>query len=330
LENAHCLVTGASGFVGAPLVAALAQRGFTVDAVCHRRPPPAAASRVQCLDLGDDDASVDFSGIDTAYHLAGIAHQDADAATYRRVNLEATLRLAAQASQAGVRRFVFVSSVKAQALDDPSSRGRSAPAALMGDHDGARAARSPEVPGAAPASTLDYAASKWWAEDGLKRLCADGAMQLLILRPALIYSDDAPGHLALLRRWTAMRLPRPPVGGCRSMIARDDLVRLLVCLASVPLARPVHEMIVTDGQCYSVRRLHAALCRATGRRPLLPSPPAGLWRFACDFADRRRGRQPGSTWLRLAGDERYSAAGLEDCDFQPRLSFEDSLGLRTP
>lgn len=307
----RCLVTGASGFVGSSLVATLAQRGFAVDAVCHRGIAPSAAVTVQRADLADDAASVDFSGIDTVFHLAGVAHQNADADLYRRLNIEATIDIAQGAAAAGVRCFVFVSSVKAQAFDPPEPHVH--------------------IPlSTASGGELDYGRSKWEAETALKARFAAGSMQLLIVRPALVYSAEAPGHLGLLRRWTALRLPRPPRGGCRSMIALDDLVRLLTLLPERDWAGAVVDLTITDGECYTTRRLHDAVCRASGKRPLLPSPPGIVWRASCAVVDRLRGQPAGSTWQRLAGEERYRSHGLDVCRFSPKLTFESSLGLHAP
>jgi hypothetical protein len=82
---------------------------------------------------------------------------------------------------------------------------------------------------------------------------------------------------------------------------------------------------VTDGEAYTTRRLHAALCRAHRRRPWLPSPPAPVWRLACDTFDSLRRAPRGSTWDRLAGEDLYPRRGLADLGFRTTLTFEDSL-----
>jgi UDP-glucose 4-epimerase len=130
-----------------------------------------------------------------------------------------------------------------------------------------------------------------------------------------------------LRRWVEHRLPRPPAGGARSMIARADLVRLLVVLAGDTSPQPA-PVIATDGEVYSTRRMHAALCRAVQRSPVLPSPPRAAWQFAASLRDRLQGLPAGSTWDRLVGDECYQSQGLVALGFSPQLTLEHSLEQR--
>lgn len=304
----HCLVTGGSGYIGRALLPALLARDYQVSAQCYRQGPEHAAGcdpliRFQRCDLQSGAADLPLEGIDVVFHLAAIAHQRAGAAQYQRVNVDASLALAIRARDAGVKRFVFVSSVKADmACLDPSG----VPSALAGAAD-------------------PYAQSKAVAEQGLHELCRDSAMRLVIVRPALVYSADAGGHLCWLRRWAALHLPAPPAGGARSMVGRDDLVRLLALLAEAESPPP--RLTVTDGETYSVQRLHAALCAAMGKRPWIPSPPAMLWRIACSGFDRLRGDTPGRTWERLVGQESHLDVGLGKLGFKPALSFERSLGI---
>jgi nucleoside-diphosphate-sugar epimerase len=246
-----------------------------------------------------------MDGVDVLLHLAGIAHQRADPSSYQRVNVDASLNLARNALAAGVKRFVFVSSVKAAAVAAPPS--------------GDKAGRS---------SPSDYARSKASAESGLADICRDSAMQLVIVRPALIYSPDALGHLRWLRRWAELRLPAPPEGGGRSMVAREDVVRLLLMLSDVSLEVP-GLLTVTDGEVYSTRRLYEALCQSLGRKPWLPTPPPALWRGASGLFDQLRNDAPGTLWERLLGDDCYAPEGLDALGFEPALSFEQSIGVRS-
>lgn len=312
----QCLVTGATGYLGRALTPALLSAGHAVIGQCATEAPTDIALPMLRRDFRAGAAGLVPDGTDCVLHLAGIAHQAAAPADYYLINVAATLELARDARARGVRRFVFVSSVKAEAATAAGLRACTGAAVTQGSGGDT-----------APADGgCDYAGSKAAAEAGLRELCADGAMELIIVRPALVYSVDAPGHLRLLRRWAEFRLPRPPAGGARSMIARDDLVRLLVLLTTAPLP-DVSPLVASDGEVYSTRRLHAALCRALQRRPWLPSPPAGLWRLAATLRDRLQRLPPGSTWERLAGDERYPSRGLAELHFRPTLTFERSLGL---
>jgi UDP-glucose 4-epimerase len=281
-------------------VPALLDAGWQVTA--HRRSSPGAgpaSSRLTELPGGDIPEDQPTATVDTVLHLAAIAHQSASPEDYRHVNVDMAVDLARRALARGVKRFVFVSSVKAEHAESAASRGTAS------------------LP-------LDYARSKLCAERALQALVSGQAMRLVILRPALVYGGAPRGHLAWLQRWVDAHLPRPPAGGARSMVARDDLVRLLLDVMD-PRATPPPLVTLTDGEAYSTRRLHAALCRAQGRRPWLPSPPASVWRLACDTFDGLRRSPRGSTWQRIAGQELYPRRGLEDLRFQTRLTFEDSL-----
>ena len=297
----HCLVTGASGYIGRELVVALHERGYRVTAVCRQGAAPGVADESVTLDLSDTEAIGELAprlaGVQVVFHLAGIAHQRASSDAYRAINVDASVALGRMALAAGVRRFIFASSIKAMEAEQD---------------------RAPDAP-------LDYAHAKRLAELRLGDALAGGSTELTIVRPALVYGGRESGHLALLRQWVRWRLPRPPAGGCLSMVARDDLVALL-CLAAAHGGRLPDSLTVTDGESYDTRRLHQAYCRALNREPLLPSPPAALWRLGAWLFDQLRGEASGSTWQRLTGEACHPAAGLERLAFEPALRFEEVLG----
>ncbi|MFT7288630.1 MAG: UDP-glucose 4-epimerase, partial [Halieaceae bacterium] len=276
----HCLVTGASGYIGAVLVPALRAEGHCVTAHTNTRAAPSEANFSLVGELDSAALLAALDGVDAVIHMAAIAHQRSTAAAYQRINVDATLGLAQHSAHCGVKRFIFLSSVKAATAQGRAERGVAAGSELR---------------------PMDYAGSKWAAEKGLQALCEGASMSLGIVRPALVYGPGALGHLAWLRRWVNARMPAPPVGGGRAMIARTDLVALLVRLLQAESGP--HPVTLTDGEHYSVRRLHTALCRGLGRQPLLPSPPATLWHLSADALDLLRGEPRGSTWERLAASE---------------------------
>ncbi|WP_439105895.1 NAD-dependent epimerase/dehydratase family protein [Congregibacter sp.] len=301
----HCLVTGGNGYIGRALLPALAQQGYRLSAqgrpatvpVCHD-----PDVRFLESDFGAAHWELPLEGVDVLFHLAGIAHQQGSVDGYQAVNLDASLALARKAIAADVKRLVFVSTVKAAAAEYDES----------GDLLPISKASSP------------YAQSKALAEEGLRRLCDNAALELVIVRPALVYGENVLGHLRWLRRWTALHLPAPPPGGERSMIALADLVRLLSGLAVSTLETPAL-FTATDGERYSTQRLHAALCEAMGRQPWLPTPPALVWRTLCRTLDTVRGETAGCTWDRMTADDYYRPEGLESLGFSPSLNFESSL-----
>lgn len=306
-----CLVTGASGYLGSRLVPALVGSDCRVIAALRAGGTVPGAERVVAADLADADALEGLreamDGVDVVVHLAGIAHQQATAAAYQSVNLDASIDLAEAARERGVKRFIFVSSVKAI---DAEVRMRN---------------RAQTDAGAADAP-LDYGASKLAAEHALRERLQGSSTELVIVRPALVYGGDAAGHLGLLRRWVERRMPAPPGGGCLSMIARDDLIALLCILVRHEGVAPAL-ITATDGERYDTRRLHAAYCRALDRQPWLPSPPAFVWRTSAAVWDRLRGEASGNTWQRLAGQACHESSGTRDLVWAPTLTWERSLGL---
>ncbi|MEM6485250.1 MAG: UDP-glucose 4-epimerase, partial [Pseudomonadota bacterium] len=163
------------------------------------------------------------------------------------------------------------------------------------------------------------------AEEELLTLCERYAMRLVIVRPALMYSSQPPGHLALLRRWCQFRLPPPPDVGGRSMVSRDDAARLLSKLRHVDNT-PNTPITITDGERYSAARVFAAFGQRAGRRPLFDTPSIGTWLLLARAYERMRGVPAGSMVERLFGEEIYTPSGLDDLRFSPELTLERALG----
>jgi len=253
------LVTGASGFIGQPLVAALAAAGHAVRAAVRDRRAqkfPAGVEAAMQPDLaGPVDWSTLVAGMDAVVHLAGNAHigPDVAEATYDRVNHRAAEELARAAAAAGVRRFVFMSSTRAQA---------------------GAASTEPLTESATPRPTDAYGRSKLAAEDAVR---AAGA-PYTILRPALVYGPGAKGNLASLMRLAALPAPLPfgSFTNRRSMVGLDNLIAAV--RFSVEDQRAENEtFLVADPNPISVAELVSMLRTAAGRKPwLVPVPPALL------------------------------------------------------
>lgn len=298
-----CLVSGATGFIGRHLCRQLLDGGHELVALSRSGAALAGGTPTLALDLarGMPQRQV-LEGVDVVYHLAGIAHQRAGVSAYRELNELATLQLARLSAAAGVRCFVFLSSVKAMG---PAADG----------------SERSEADCMAPADP--YSWSKWSAENALLAEFSQGPMAVVILRPALVYGPAAKGNLALLARGVRAGLPRPPPLGARSMVALADLVDLL-CIVPAQARPGVQTWIVTDGERYTTRFIYDQLRLAAGRGVGSAWLPVALWRLATallDITARRRGE---SMFDKLFGTELYSnRALLAATSWRPRLRLQD-------
>jgi UDP-glucose 4-epimerase len=284
----QALVTGATGYIGREVCRQLLAAGTVfVPLSCSGSALPCGRA-TQALDFSQGEI-VDtlFQGIGVVYHLAGIAHQRAPVQQYEAVNYRATLALAEAAERAGVRLFVYLSSVKAMGPssgDDPRCEGEVAP---------------PSEP---------YGLSKWQAECALRERFVGSAMAVVILRPALVYGPCAQGNLQWLLRAVRCGLPAPPEGGPRSMVGVEDLARLLLLLPQV-VEEGVHTWIVTDGESYTTRHVYQLLSEALGRRGGVQLP-GWCWRLFAAALDVLQREPVGNSYGKLFGAERYDNQAL--------------------
>jgi nucleoside-diphosphate-sugar epimerase len=261
MNGQRVLVTGAGGFVGRAFCAEWLARGGQIRGAV-RRPAPALADQV-VIDVGpDSDWSPALAGCDAVVHLAARAHITRDTARdalaeFRRVNTAGTINLARQAARAGVRRFVFASSIGVN---------------------GAETITRPFTADDAPAPQSPYAISKLEAEQGLREIAGRTGLETVILRPPLVYGPDAPGNFALLLRWVRRGMPLPlgAIRNRRSLIGIDNLVSLLILCVTHSEASG-QTFLVSDGEDLSTTELLRRLGAAAGRRAsLLPVPEALL------------------------------------------------------
>ena len=252
------LVTGATGFVGRALIEVLSKSGRRVVKGVRRK--AVVDDEIAVGDIGPStEWAAALHGCDSVVHLAARVHVMRDTAAdplavFRTTNTAATLNLAQQAAQAGVRRFVFVSSIK-----------------VNGE------ATLPGVPFTAddtPAPEDAYAVSKYEAEQGLLALATETGMEVVIIRPPLIYGPGVKANFQSMMRWVAKGLPLPlgAIHNRRSLVGLDNLVDLIrVCLIHPNAANQI--FLVSDGEDVSttelLKRTAAALDR-TAR--LLPVP----------------------------------------------------------
>lgn len=301
-----CLVTGATGFIGRQLCQQLRAAGHDLLAYSATG-AESAGSPTRALDFRERNiAQADLVGVEVVFHLAGIAHQQAAANDYGQVNHQAAVELAERAQEAGVRVFIFLSSVKAMG---PALDG------------------SPRAEQQLARPVDDYGLSKSRAETELERRFASGRMAVCILRPALVYGADEKGNLAQLARLVAKGLPRPPLAGARSMIAREDLCGLMLTLMN-EAAPGVSTYIATDGQQYSLQRVYDAIRWARGLKPGRAWCPGWLWRAICLVCDVAR-PSGAKLYPKLFGEELYSNQRVcTHTSWRPQLTLEESLGQR--
>lgn len=262
------LVTGASGFVGSAVVRRLAADPAMVPIGAVRRPSPVpvAAERL-VADLGHDtDWGGPLTGIEAVVHCAARAHQLHDrtadpAAAFREVNAAGTLQLARQAAKRGVRRLVFVSSIKVNGE-------ATAPGRAFSETD----VPSPQDP---------YGASKLEAEQGLREIASAGGMELVIIRPPLVYGPGAKGNLHRLMGWIARGVPLPLalVRNRRSLIGLDNLSSAIALALTHPDAVG-KTYLVSDQEDFSTPELIQTLAAGMGRKPRLWPAPIALLRAA--------------------------------------------------
>ncbi|OAN54987.1 NAD-dependent epimerase/dehydratase family protein [Magnetospirillum moscoviense] len=294
------LVTGASGFVGGPVCRALMARGHRVVAASRRDLPGLVVIRIG--ELGPDtDWRPALDGVEAVVHLAARAHvmQEAETdplALFRRINRDATLHLAEQAAGAGVKHFLFASSIK-----------------VNGE------ATLPDRPFTAddpPAPCDPYGIAKAEAEQGLRAVA--GPMALTILRPPLIHGPGAKGNLATLLKVLNTGLPLP-LGGLanrRSLVGIDNLADALGFLLE---RRAAGTFLIRDGEDVSTSQLLRLLGAGLGRPARLIPLPAILFRLL--------GRS--GTIRRLTGSLVVDDSPLRALGWTPPLSLKDGLARMT-
>lgn len=255
------MVTGAGGFVGGALVEHLrGQTGLDV---------------LRCVregDAGPDDFAYDLlgttpvpplQGIDVIVHAAArvhVMHTERDPLpAFRAANVEGTLRLAEAAAASGVRRFVFVSSIAVNGNATPVDQ--------------------PFTAADKPAPHDPYGMSKFEAEQALLALARRTSLEVVIVRPTLVYGPGAAGNVQQMLKWLRRGIPLPLAGidNRRSFVSLYNLVDFLGLCISHPAA--VGEVfLVSDGEAVSTPRLLSALARALGRGPRLFRVPEGFLR----------------------------------------------------
>jgi nucleoside-diphosphate-sugar epimerase len=258
----NILVTGATGFVGRALCSYLVEKSFNVrGTLLASENPSALAHGVELViveSLGADTSwSSALVGIDTIIHLAARVHimddPSADPLTeFRKVNVEGTARLAREAAKAGVKRFIFISSIKVNGEENSV----------------------PYTPASPPKPADPYGISKWEAEQALRTIEAETGLEVVVVRPTLVYGPGVKANFLKMMQTVQRGIPLPfaSIQNKRSLIYVGNLVDALALCATHPAAAG-KIYLVSDGEDVSTPELVRRVASALGvRARLLPFP----------------------------------------------------------
>lgn len=306
------LLTGANGFVGR----AVAQRLLAVDELELRgafRHLPASLSAgmdaCQAADLGPDaDWRQALAGVDIVVHCAARVHvmhesESDPLAVFRRTNVEGTLRLARQAIEAGVRRFIYLSSIK---VNGEQTR--------------------PGVPFRAddsPAPVDAYGQSKLEAEQGLLMLAQDSGLEVVIIRPPLVYGAGVKANFLNMMRWLKRGIPLPlgAINNRRSLVAASNLADLVALCLCHPAATG-QVFLVSDGEDLSTTDLLRRLAKSLERRTLL-LPVSPFWlELVATCLGQKATAQRLCSWLQVD-----ISKTCELLSWQPPVSVDQALAV---
>lgn len=260
------LVTGSGGFIGRRLAERLDDEKHDLVLAVRKKSSRENEFVVDDLSTFSDWDQV-LPGIDVVVHLAGRAHilddrADKPLEAFRKINTAATISLANSAAEAGVKRFIFISSI--------GVNGNSTRATPFSAHD-------------VPCPHSPYAQSKYEAELALKEIAAATGLQTVIIRPPLVHGPGAPGNFDKMIRWLERGIPLP-FGAInhnrRSLVGLDNLVDLIITCLDHPRAAN-ETFLASDGEDISTTDLLRRLSRQLGLRPrLIPVPSALLGMIA--------------------------------------------------
>ena len=294
MKTKRILVTGASGFVGRPLVAALLRAGYAVRAVTRRQisfPDSVEAAIVPDF-LNPIDWNQILQGVDIVIYLAGMVHgsvPDAAYSEFDQINWIATQRLADAAKEVGIERFVYISSVRAQV-------GASA----------VQVVREQDEP--SPAN--QYGRSKLAAEQAIRA----AGVPFTILRPVVIYGPHPKGNMRTLVRLARSPLPLPVASftGRRSLLAVDNLIAAIIFALNNPVT--VGETyLVADSKPMTIGEILTMLRKSQGRSLTTINVPQVIIRLLLMMCGRT------DVWSRLSGNMVVDTSKLESVGWRPAV-----------
>lgn len=303
------LITGANGFVGFALCQSLVDAGCTVTGAVRAADRQRDDRGHAHVIIGDIDGATDWlrclQGAEAVVHLAARMQNPhltgaALLRAMRQVNVAGTDNLARQAAASGVRRFVYVSSIK-----------------VNGERTGARPFRVGDHPSPQDA----YAISKYEAEKVLRRVAAETGLEIVLVRPPLVYGPNVKGNFLTLMQWMDKGLPLPlaAIENRRSLIALENLIEFLMLCLHHPRAAG-QTFLISDGEDLSTPELLRRIACALGRPVHLWPMPLVLLRFAALATGKR------NEFNRLGGSLQVDASyARERLAWHPRASLDEAL-----
>jgi len=301
------LVTGADGFVGSHLCPALAAAGYAVRRAVRSLKPGETAPAIEVGAIGaETDWTRALEGVACVIHLAARTHVLEETARdpageFHKTNVAATRRIAEQARAAGVRRVVYLSSVKVN--------GESTPLARYTEQD-------------PPQPEDGYGRSKWAAEQALMAAAAGSGTDAVVLRPPLVYGPGVKGNFRRLAALVARGIPLPfgSIRNRRSLIYVENLAHAIVASVAAPQAAG-KTYLVSDDEDVSTPELVRALARALAVPARVFPFPVALLHAAGALTGRR------DAIVRLTGSLAVDTAAIRrDLDWKPPYPLAHGLG----
>jgi len=273
------LITGATGFIG-KAVSCEAHNSEHEVIVAVREYTQVFSKQIEQFKITDLSQEIDWKnalqGVNVLIHTAARVHVMNDntidpLAEFRKVNTFATLYLARQAAEAGVKRFVFLSSIKVNG--EVTRLGHP----FMPDDD--------YIP------TDPYGLSKYEAEQGLLALSKKTEMEVVIIRPPLVYGPNVKANFASMMKWINKGVPLPfgAVHNKRSLVALDNLVSFIIHCADYEKTPQAANQVflISDGEDVSTTELVQKVAKAFGKKALLLPVPVSLMTFVAKLLGRK-------------------------------------------